>query len=440
MLHLDEARRNALGYLVGVLGQAPRGAKAVLIDDLFGRLRLVLWIKNEEAERLRSQIDQDLRRECERYWTGDIWLAQGGGRISPADRRVYDRAWDDARAVPESAGRLRLLDRHRNRGAWFAEPASLGWQVPRSGYKTSHPPVVVFYSFKGGVGRSTALASFAIRRARAGERLVVIDADLDAPGVGGLLTASGGEVARWGVVDYLLERPQGSVDLRDYYHACHRDAVTGPGEILVFPAVQVNLEYLGKLARADLEPPPAGSHPLHQLLQEARTELKPHWILVDARAGLADPAGMLLGGLAHLHVLFGTFSEQSWAGLRLVIERLGAERVRLGQPQADCLLVQAMVPENVETAQRTRRIFGERARDEYVDLYYAEDPESNDTQDDFWYVGDAGGSDAPHAPISLSYSSRLADYSSIDVVADHLADSSEYRHLASRIGARFGVT
>ena len=49
--------------------------------------------------------------------------------------------------------------------------------------KLKNPPIVVFYSFKGGVGRSTAVAAFAINRSRAGERVVVIDADLDAPGV-----------------------------------------------------------------------------------------------------------------------------------------------------------------------------------------------------------------------------------------------------------------
>ena len=38
----------------------------------------------------------------------------------------------------------------------------------------------------GGVGRSTALAAFAIQRARLGERVAVVDLDLDAPGIGAL--------------------------------------------------------------------------------------------------------------------------------------------------------------------------------------------------------------------------------------------------------------
>jgi hypothetical protein len=116
------------------------------------------------------------------------------------------------------------------------------------------PPVVVWYSFKGGVGRSTAVAAFALSRARLGERVAVVDADLDAPGVGLLLDPSA--AVRWGVVDYLLERPHGEVDLRDYYHGYGDVEATGEGEILVVPAGRLNGDYLGKLARLDTEPVP----------------------------------------------------------------------------------------------------------------------------------------------------------------------------------------
>jgi len=438
MLHFDEARSAAIRRLESILEHAPRSTKAVLIDDLFGGLRLILWGgQKKDAEALRADIDRELEKACGSYWTHDVWLATGGGKLSEADRKLYEGAWKDAQ--PRSH-RLRVLDRHRNRGAWFQAPSEPPWEGPRSGTEPRHPPIAVFYSFKGGVGRSTALASFAIQRARQGERIVAIDADLDAPGLGHLLSATGGETAPWGVVDYLLEKPRGEVDLSDYYHACRRNAVTGSGEILVFPAGRINADYLDKLARVDLEPSSsAAMHPLPQLLEEIRSDLRPDWILADTRAGLADPAGMLLGGLAHLHVLFGTLSEQSWQGLRLVLGRLGRDRVHRGKAQADSLLVHAMVPESVEVSEKTRQTFTDRAREEFSQLYYAEDPDDKSAQDDYWSVGDAESRDAPHVPIPLSYSSRLADFRAIDSVADHLAQSPEYRHLASRIGDRFGV-
>ncbi|MBE3038434.1 MAG: hypothetical protein IMZ62_06450, partial [Chloroflexi bacterium] len=104
--------------------------------------------------------------------------------------------------------RLRVAERHRTHGAWLHDMTEPLWQ--RTGERGKSPPILVFYSFKGGVGRSTALASFAIQRARVGDRVVVIDFDLDAPGVGVLLAADkSGMTASWGVIDYLLERPYG---------------------------------------------------------------------------------------------------------------------------------------------------------------------------------------------------------------------------------------
>jgi Mrp family chromosome partitioning ATPase len=41
----------------------------------------------------------------------------------------------------------------------------------------------VFFSIKGGVGRSTALAATAWRLAQAGKRILVLDLDLESPGL-----------------------------------------------------------------------------------------------------------------------------------------------------------------------------------------------------------------------------------------------------------------
>jgi len=335
--------------------------------------------------------------------------------------------------------RLRLADRVRNRTAWFAPLREPPWSASGEG---AGAPIVLFYSFKGGVGRTTALASFAIQRARAGERVAVLDLDLDAPGIGSVLAADDqGTVAQWGVVDYLLERPLGEVELRDYYHACRRSEVTGAGEILVFPAGRLDAEgeYLGKLARLDLEPPPAGEvHPLLRLLEQARTELDPRWICIDARAGLSEPAGLLLSGIAHLHVLLGTSSEQSWHGLAAILERIGGSRVREGRPQLDCLLVQAMVPQEAGTAKRATERFAERARAEFRERYYSPDPESADEEkDDLWYVRDAEASDAPSAPVVVSYDAKLAYYDALTDIADHLAQAPELVALVERVAARF---
>ena len=48
---------------------------------------------------------------------------------------------------------------------------------------TEHGTVYTFYSYKGGVGRSMALANVAALLAEWGKRVLIIDWDLEAPGI-----------------------------------------------------------------------------------------------------------------------------------------------------------------------------------------------------------------------------------------------------------------
>ncbi len=437
--HLDEAKRAAVEALRAVLAAEPEIEKAVLIDDLFGRIRVVVWAP-AEASGLREKLDGALRAAAGPFWSGDVWMA-GGKTLSPADAMVYEKAWAESGPITPGEKRLHVGERRRNRSAWFRKIEPTLW--PAKG-DNAGPPVLTFFSFKGGVGRTTALAAFAIQRAREGERVAVIDMDLDAPGAGTLLAADDqGTVAPWGAIDYLLERPLDELDLRDYYHACRREPVTGKGEIVVVPAGSLapTRDYLNKLARVDFESPEVegAKPPLYLLLEQVRQELRPHWILLDSRAGLSEPAGLLLGGIAHLQILFGTSSEQSWQGLQVVLERIGASRVREGNTQLECILVQAMVPENAKAAAQAKEAFAARALEEYRAHYYAEDPEDPD-EDALWYVRDSEASDSPHVPVPITYQPKLAHFERLDEVADDLANSPEHKALAERIQQRFVST
>jgi hypothetical protein len=61
---------------------------------------------------------------------------------------------------------------------------------------------------------------------------------------------------------------------------------------------------------------------LQALLVKIRDELGPRWILLDARAGLHDLAGLSLHGLAHVDVLFSRANAQGTAGLDVVLQAL----------------------------------------------------------------------------------------------------------------------
>lgn len=187
----------------------------------------------------------------------------------------------------------------------------------------------------------------------------------------------------------------------------------------------------------DLEPTPDGAAPerLQELLHSVNRELEPSYILLDARTGISEVAGTLLSGIAHLHVLVGSTSEQSWDGLGLVLDRLGGERVQESLAQADCVVVQAMIPPDSTAARLAREDFKTRSRDEFADRYYSEaDPA---VEERLWTVEDLESDDAPHVPVPVAYNPRLAHFKDIADVADLLADDPEYRALADRVSDRF---
>ena len=157
-------------------------------------------------------------------------------------------------------------------------------------------------------------------------------------------------------------------------------------------------------------------------------------------SGLSEAAGLLISGLAHMYVDFGTPSEQSWQGIRLFLRRLGYQRVLEGESQLECLLVQAMITDVSEVAKSAIESFKDRARDEFAQYYYSADPENEEDEEDkdFWYVRDSDDEYAPHVPVAIRYQQFLAHFDVIDDVADRLTESPGYPDLAERITSRFG--
>lgn len=429
--HIDEIRKEVIAKLIALLKMFP-DCRIVLIHDLYGRFKLILWPGEEQEKAFIGSVTEELKVHSPQVETDNMWISNTA--LPELDKKVYENAWEEGEPHIDEP-RLRILERYRSHGGWIGPMAQPPWPRPSSP-DPQQPPILVFYSFKGGVGRTTALAAFALQRARAGERVVVIDADLDAPGIGTLLSSdTQGNTAVWGVVDYLLEKePQETNSMKigfsDYYHACRRENLTGAGEIMVVPAGTINGDYPWKLARLDLEPYADKSKPhvFHRLIEDVRDYLKPGWILIDVRAGLAVPAGILIGGFAHLNVIFGTSSEQSWCGLRLIIERLGGRRVQAGLAQEDLILVQAMVPRNADLARNAEDIFSERALDVFTELYYAEY-----SSDESWGLEDTESSEAPHVPIPIHYDEQLTNFRQIDQVAESLIESPDYKRLTERI-------
>ncbi len=403
-LHLDEARSQLVADLRAdwsILGVR----QVLVIEDAFGRFALGVWGESLNGAKLHEILKRVSPYDASVFCADD--------EFDPLD---LNPSWEEAIPVDEDdPDKIRRIVRHRMLPAWQSVRPVPMWPASEG------CPLVAFYSFKGGMGRTTALAAFALDRVRRDEHVVVVDLDLDAPGLGTVF--AGDAQPPYGVVDYLIERPilgDRASDLLDHSSLVDLKTVRSSGSLRVFPAGRLDEHYLGKMARLDFEPSPVGQHhPLEDLLLRIRDQWKPDWILLDSRTGFSETAGMLLSGLAHFHVLVGVDSEQSWQGLGYAVRKLGADRVRRGCPQAEVLLVQGLVPV-LKREQRDALLegFRERASDLFREGYFVADDEERD--DDYWYLDESGGSDAPDQPQALSYATELAQSVAIPDLIDVL--------------------
>jgi hypothetical protein len=193
---------------------------------------------------------------------------------------------------------------------------------------------VAFYSYKGGVGRSMLLAYAARFLAQLGKGVVALDFDFEAPGLhykfsGGITSSPG--LFSGGSVLYLLATAEGSAStppLEEHMITVRVPADKG-GWVRLMPAGpaphQAYWTALTKRARHRLrlgDPSGLGSMALLDLQARIADELKPDYLLIDARTGVTEPGGLATTVLADTVVCLFVQNRESLDGTRVVIDAL----------------------------------------------------------------------------------------------------------------------
>lgn len=233
--------------LFAALIESKLGRKATLenffLRDAIGRLTFV------PVSPIDSSSEGEIRREAAKllpYVDGEI-----GSIASPED--LFDsNLRDENVGLPEwiehqaFRGFVRLVERRIVGQDWLQPPRD-----PIEGV----PPITVFASHKGGVGRSTALAVSAAALSERGFSVLVVDLDLEAPGLGEMLL---NEAPKFGALDYFVEDGLSNVDDSFLGDLIAPSTIATGGSIHVVPAIG-RMGYaspqnvLGKIARAYLE-------------------------------------------------------------------------------------------------------------------------------------------------------------------------------------------
>lgn len=320
---------------------------------------------------------------------------------------------------------VRLLDRRVVGMDWLGDFAP----------QPEGPPRLVFGSLKGGVGRSTALAVLAADLARHGRKVLCVDLDLEAPGVGSMLLGERPDDDRrpkYGVLDYLVENGLGGVEdeeLFDHIGISH----FANGLIHVLPAVgrvtdlhPANM--VGKLSRALTEN--IGPNGRNSIAVQIRGMVdrfvdrdEYDVVLLDARAGISETtASTWLGVGARKLVLFGVDQPQTFQGYRYI---LGHLMQTLGVPDSDdwrarLTFVQSKAP---NTASK-RDAFRERLHDLCGEQLYDQDM-GDDPGTLFNFAFGEHGLDVPHDATHVEYHPA---YEAFDPLADEaVLDPQAYR-------------
>ena len=187
--------------------------------------------------------------------------------------------------------------------------------------------VVTFYSFKGGVGRSMALMNTAAALVADGRSVLVVDFDLEAPGLDtfNLPQPMGNKL---GVVDFVSEYMTNQVapEIEKYVY---KSSLKDTSEALWFmPAGNRDEKYpnrLNSINWKELYQEKGGFLVLEDMKAQWKDYLDPDYVLIDSRTGHTDVGGICTRQLPDAVVCLFIPNQQNLLGLKPIVNRIREE-------------------------------------------------------------------------------------------------------------------
>jgi cellulose biosynthesis protein BcsQ len=232
--------------------------------------------------------------------------------------------------------------------------------------------IITFYSYKGGTGRTMALANIAVLLAGRGHRVLAVDFDLEAPGLWRYFSGFHDHLDQQpGLIDLLTARasPLGrDADWRDYV----THVPVKSGGLTLMTSGQLGEEYPSRVLGfgwTEFFQNANGGEFLEKLRLQWRDEYD--FTLIDSRTGVTDSGGICTIMLPDMIIPVFVSNYQSIDGAVEVITRAQAGRKRLAydRPPAVILPIFSRFEGRAEyqTAQQWLNIAADRVRPFYSD-------------------------------------------------------------------------
>lgn len=228
---------------------------------------------------------------------------------------------------------------------------------------------ITFYSYKGGAGRTLAVANAARYLASFGQKVFAIDLDLEGPGLHyKLAPAAERKEITAGVVDLvsaLLTDKEPPRSLAPYVVRVEHRSDAG-GSIHLMPAGHVpSAPYWRKLAQLSWHDifyaEGARGIPFFlELKERIAREFEPDYLLIDARAGITELGGVATTLLPDQVVCLSANNPESLEGSRAVLRGIRRTPRLPGQDPVEILPILARIPKGLDEGVEERLV--ERAR------------------------------------------------------------------------------
>ncbi len=238
---------------------------------------------------------------------------------------------------------------------------------------SKEPQIYTFYSFKGGVGRTMTLMNLAYALAMRGRHVLMVDMDLEAPGLSGFMTRNDPpelkkeQLPRHDVIDLLIwakrmvrdvpeEGPLPKMDSLDWPVSSDymarvpaeklgktEDSLVEPGKLDVIP-IDEDRDFYERMAELDIpnftrtQLITVGSL-LHEFFKSRRVTVEfpdyygpmpdderyvPYdYVFIDSRTGITEVGGLCIGPMSDELVVLCGLNDQNIEGTRAFLEQVG---------------------------------------------------------------------------------------------------------------------
>ncbi|CAL9467753.1 hypothetical protein SUDANB171_02758 [Streptomyces sp. enrichment culture] len=327
-------------------------------------------------------------REVDAWWDGLELTVRPGTRM-PQVQEWLDRQFGVGSASGQGTGLAVLLDRPSTHGpeqlsvrlVESTDPeeqprrprlterrvtSAMGGPLPRPAASqfAGEKQITAFHSFKGGVGRTLHAMALADLLASQGQHVLLIDADLEAPGITWMYQAQGGrcDIAFEDILALLHSARSGdpthAVEIAAAYLPNQRmSRYAGEGHVTVLPASRRSRLGPPRIGPADLLTDDRSPYFLSESLAALAVAADADTVVIDLRAGASELAAPILLDPRVMRIFVTTISSQSLQGTEAMIRQSGTQSPALAgtDPTPGAIVTQYRLDIHDGQAEKARR-------------------------------------------------------------------------------------